>query len=793
MEEIHELCIKKVSTISDSNGSAYYDKSSLKVGIITDEFMYNYYKDALDIEYLSPINYKQLIDENKYDMVLYVSCWLGMGSYDGTDEHVSMHYNGDAGIRKAEEVLGYARSKSIPVVFQTIEDPPSYERFLPLAKCADYIFTSAVEKIDDYRRDAKNENVYPLPYGVNPAFHNPICTFSHLLEKDLEKMRNAFFFAGSWYENFQRRCEDTKLLFDGVIKSKTGKLCIADRNFDRPFVYVNKFPDEYTSAIMPAFGHDTLQKVHKLFGFSVNLNSITDSESMCAMRVYELQALGCLVVTNYALSVSALFPGLFTIFSEKEVDRILEGYTRQELINMRIEGIREQFTNCTVYDRLNYIFDTMGMDRAFPSKKVLVICDKITQSMKECIRAQSYSDIALVEWEDVDSIDDHASMFVIYLYDKKYPKDYVLDLVNAFKFVDVDYVKYASHDDYARAYNYASGTATQHDCLFKGEHLRNVIVNEQLEHLSGFEVIPERKGRTINLGTKELAVIVPIYNNGKYLKKRCFKSLLRSSIFEKMKVYLIDGGSTNEETLEIINELTDSYSNVDAYFFDDCQSDGTARSCNKGLEISNEPFVTFISPTNEVINNGYAVLYERMVENDVDFVAGSILCVSKSGLKEVKNVPKDGRVEDLVAEMIVSEFSPLNNQAMILKRKVLSDNHLSFVENGLGEDGFFSYQIHVYARSAFGVKMPIVASYSEASVCVDADYYSRALVVERVQYEFFVQNGLLEDFKAMRQKKNFEEVYLEGLKKVSPSELPACSTVLREIDKLYNSSSNDSL
>ena len=54
METTHKECSEHASSIPLSNGSAFFSSSKLKVGIITDDFMYNYYKDALDLVYLSP-------------------------------------------------------------------------------------------------------------------------------------------------------------------------------------------------------------------------------------------------------------------------------------------------------------------------------------------------------------------------------------------------------------------------------------------------------------------------------------------------------------------------------------------------------------------------------------------------------------------------------------------------------------------------------------------------------------------------------------------------------------------
>ena len=59
----------------------------------------------------------------------------------------------------------------------------------------------------------------------------------------------------------------------------------------------------------------------------------------------------------------------------------------------------------------------------------------------------------------------------------------------------------------------------------------------------------------------EISVIIPIYNEEKYIKS-CLDSITNSDFDKnKMEVFLIDGGST-DKTLEIINSYIDRKSVV---------------------------------------------------------------------------------------------------------------------------------------------------------------------------------------------------------------------------------------
>ena len=249
--------------IPESNGSSFYKKVDLNVAIITDEFMFNYYKDALNLGYVNYDNYKEIINDST-DIVLFVSCWRGMQNDDWRgiglgDEHM---------LNKLFEIFDYGRIHGAKVVFQTIEDPSNYNVFLPIAKKTDYIFTSDYDKIDDYKRDTMNDKVFFLEYGVNPLINNPI-GLNVVQEKKINTI-NTVFFAGSWATRYEERCQDMQRVFEGVIKSDSD-LLIADRNFYKKEPSF-KYPEQYSKYIITEFNHLVLQKIHKLFDWNINLN-----------------------------------------------------------------------------------------------------------------------------------------------------------------------------------------------------------------------------------------------------------------------------------------------------------------------------------------------------------------------------------------------------------------------------------------------------------------------------------------------------------------------------------------
>ena len=140
--EFLESYEQRIASIADSNGSGYYRKSKLRVGIITDSFMYNYYDGAVDLVYVTPKGYEEIIDSG-IDALLYVSCWLGMREPDSEGLY---EYRPKRAVELVPQIFAFAKQRGIPCLFQTIEDPPSYKLYLPIAKAADVIITSAASR-----------------------------------------------------------------------------------------------------------------------------------------------------------------------------------------------------------------------------------------------------------------------------------------------------------------------------------------------------------------------------------------------------------------------------------------------------------------------------------------------------------------------------------------------------------------------------------------------------------------------------------------------------------------------
>ncbi|NLD20425.1 MAG: glycosyltransferase [Clostridiales bacterium] len=788
-EELFEMLSSLTDGIKDSNGSSYYNKAHLKVGIITDEFMYNYYKDAVELYILSHDSYEKTIDEENLDIVMYVSCWRGMQDND---------WYGDVLHEKIPEVLKYAKSKKIPTIFQSIEDPTNYDRYLPIAKESNYIFTTDVDCIEQYEIDTKNEAVFLLEYGVNPLFHNPI-GINEKYDRADQYDCSSVFFAGSWMDRYENRCNDIRLMFDGVMHSRKN-LVIADRNVDVKLPGY-RFPKKYRPFVVPAIDHSMLQKVHKLFEFNININTVQDSSTMCAMRVYELQALGCIMLTNYSLAVSNCFPGLFMIQNHEEVEKIVNGYSRDELYKMQVENLRNVMTDCTVFDRLNYIFEKSKIDYRFPILKVIVLCNRKTEKIIEMFKNQRYPQKELFTHEEYSRECPDCDYIAHFAEDYVYGNNYITDMINAFKYCDVQFVT-KDCDVKGREYDFVNEAGDICKTLFTVDKYKNLI-ESNLNSLKltgkGFKLdrFELNDVKQTSDPQKEIAVIVPVYNNGKYLQGRCFRSLLRSSVFDKMRIYIIDDGSDDKETLNIIRNIANQYDNVSVYFFGKGGSGSAARPRNKGLEISKEPYVTYLDPDNEAIGDGYAQLYEILKNKEtVDMAFGAIyMRTTSEKLVRLGYLFKDMLISEPKKLLISENFRSQSIQACLINRALIEDNRIVNPESAFGEDTLFFYELMLNSNKIYYLNIPIHTYYAQRSDSsinvIGKGFFTKSFVLEQYQIKRLKGYDVLGEYKTRKLDYFMINWYMDKLNYTDEIEKEECINILENIASLYGKSIND--
>src|SRR5699024_10746745 len=92
---------------------------------------------------------------------------------------------------------------------------------------------------------------------------------------------------------------------------------------------------------------------------------------------------------------------------------------------------------------------------------------------------------------------------------------------------------------------------------------------------------------------KKLSMIVPIHNNGKYLKYKCYLSMKYLTCFNDLEIIFVDDGSTDFETLRIIKDILSENQEI-VYKRFEVGSGSASRPRNVGMEMATTDFITFL-------------------------------------------------------------------------------------------------------------------------------------------------------------------------------------------------------
>lgn len=368
----------------------------LKIACIFDEFTMNCYKNEVDLITFRQDNWKEVFSIKRPHLLFVESAWKGNG---GAWQYKIAKYN-NQDKSELRELINWCRENKIPTIFWNKEDPIHFEKFIETASMFDHIFTTDANVIPRYKEVVKHENVYALPFSIQPNLHNPIQLIN-------ERQEGAVF-AGSYYGNrHEARRKDMDDLFE--VGMKHG-FTIYDRNYhnENPDF---RFPIQYQSAVKPSLPYSQIDQAYKGYKFMFNVNSVKESPTMFSRRVFEGLACGTPIVSTYSVGIDEIF-GSELIIMDEELEKLEETYVSviqnpTEYNKRVLQGIRVVYEKHTYEERLWFILDKIGIDvKERDNHSVGVIAfvqtDKEAEKVYNEFQRQNYQQKKLILVTDVN-------------------------------------------------------------------------------------------------------------------------------------------------------------------------------------------------------------------------------------------------------------------------------------------------------------------------------------------------------------------------------------------------------
>lgn len=310
----------------------------LKVACIMDEFTFSSFHPECNLLQLSVQHWQKELENFSPEMLFIESAWRGKNDqWSNKVGHLSAEVVG---------IVEWCREHKTPTVFWNKEDPVHFETFLNTARMFDYVFTTDIDCIHRYKAALGHDRVYLLPFACQPLASNPVETYQR---------KDAFCFAGAYYARYPERTRDLGNFMTALSEYKPVE--IYDRNYGKDDPNY-QFPPEYHPFIVGNLPFDQIDKAYKGYRYSINLNSIKQSQSMFARRVFELLASNTITVSNFSRAVRLMFGDLvITTDSGSEIVRRLQALDGDESVlrKFRLAGLRKVMMSHTYQDRLAYV------------------------------------------------------------------------------------------------------------------------------------------------------------------------------------------------------------------------------------------------------------------------------------------------------------------------------------------------------------------------------------------------------------------------------------------------------
>lgn len=191
-----------------------------------------------------------------------------------------------------------------------------------------------------------------------------------------------------------------------------------------------------------------------------------------------------------------------------------------------------------------------------------------------------------------------------------------------------------------------------------------------------------------------VSIIIPIYNNERYLEK-CLDSVLKQT-YQEIEILLIDDGST-DNTPDICTDYVHKDQRFKYYRQD---QKGVSSARNLGLSESKGAYITFIDSDDFVNENHIEILSSEMIHHDMTIVGyteiGNKSKAWINGSNEILN--KNGLIDSILRN--TSVFSGPCNK--MYKKKIIDEFQLSFYEDiKYGEDLVFNIEYSLKSDSGY--------------------------------------------------------------------------------------------
>jgi spore maturation protein CgeB len=334
-------------------------RPALTVAAILDEF------SATSLRYEwhqltpGPDDWRDVLERERPDVLFVESAWFG------NDKRWRGHICAPDGPSQAlRDLVSWCRDQGVPSVFWNKEDPPNFDLFIEAARLFDYVFTTCGEMVPRYREILGHDRVGLLSFAAQPRVHNPI--------RVPGGRRHEVAFAGTYFQHkHPRRAEQMTTVLE---PARAFDLHIFSRMRAEGARF--QFPEQYERHVVGTLPYEQMLAAYKAYKVFLNVNSVVDSPTMCARRIFELSACRTPILSGYSRAIEQFFPDVVPMATTpKETQTLLAGLlANPELRDRQAHlAMREVFAKHTFTHRVDEVLAAIGEPMSRPDPHLSVI------------------------------------------------------------------------------------------------------------------------------------------------------------------------------------------------------------------------------------------------------------------------------------------------------------------------------------------------------------------------------------------------------------------------------------
>lgn len=232
----------------------------------------------------------------------------------------------------------------------------------------------------------------------------------------------------------------------------------------------------------------------------------------------------------------------------------------------------------------------------------------------------------------------------------------------------------------------------------------------------------------------KISVIIPIYNEEKYLEK-CVKSVMDQTLTD-IEIICVDDGST-DNSVQMMDQFAQEDSRVKVIHK---ENSGYGNSMNRGLKAATGDYIGIVESDDYIVKDMYEKLYSLTENGSVDVVKGNFWdcydekdgSITKVENRERSNMP------DVKEAFILREYPQIlwghpSIWTGIYRREFLMENHIKFkeVKGGGWVDNPFFFTTLCKAKSIKWTKEPFYC-YRKTNAASSSSGYDLRLPFDRM-------------------------------------------------------------